>query len=59
MKKSILNLGKKLHKQELKNINGGLFFCPDGSPALDICENGGHYRYCPSGYVLLSDKCPY
>ncbi len=50
MKKSILNLGKTIDKNQQKSINGGIsfgnYYCNEGGRALVACINGELLGYC-------------
>ncbi len=48
MKKSILNLGKSLNKNDQRKINGGLrtYYCNEGGRALVACMSGRLLGYC-------------
>ncbi len=64
MKKSILNLGKTLNKEEQKKISGGDKYddpvfvengCSDGSIPTYTCINGFIVGYCDNGSVIGGD----
>ncbi len=57
MLKNISKLGVALNKEEQKQINGGVFLCPDGSFALDICISQGHFGFCGGRFIKLFDEC--
>ncbi|WP_348743078.1 hypothetical protein [Tenacibaculum sp. 190524A05c] len=46
MKKSILNLGKNLNKQEQKQINGGWHRCYNSG------QCSGRYDCCSAGFCI-------
>ncbi len=59
MKKSILNLGKPLNKKEQQTINGGTYYCSNGSQALVACINGEFVGFCRNGGIFSYVIAPY
>ncbi|WP_299673130.1 hypothetical protein [uncultured Tenacibaculum sp.] len=59
MRKTILNLGKVLEKQEQRKVNGGVLTqnCPSGGRALIACIGGSLKGFCAGGVVLSLGPC--
>ena len=57
MKKSILNIGKKLSKTAKKNINGGMFsYCPPSPTCYGVVGVATPCGTCQQ-YHLLPQEC--
>ncbi len=59
MKKSILNIGKTLDKNDQRKINGGIrrYMCPNGGRALVGCINGTLVGFCAGGVTVNFGPC--